>query len=350
VKEGHPAMRSAIDSPRTPAAPSISLVIPIRNEEVSLRPLIASIFGQTRPPDEVVLVDGGSVDRTVELARELMAADPRSRVVEAGPATPGRGRNIGIVAARHDWIALTDAGICLDVNWLERLVEAAGKDPSVRVVYGNYEPVRESYFEECAALVYVPPMRHRDNGWMRGPFIASCLIHREVWEAVGGFPDLRAAEDLIFMERVEERGFATAWAPGASVRWRLQPTLARTFRKFALYSKHNVWAGRQRYWHHGLARQYLVGFSFVAMAVAHSPWWLALPFLGLSARVFKSVWVRRESRGPLWALNPLRLAGVGVILVTIDLATFIGWSQALLSPPAGCPANPAFSGPSEPEA
>src|SRR5207244_861116 len=89
----------------------ISLVIPVRNEEQSLPLLVESIRAQTRPPDEIILVDGGSTDGTVALAGALTAADPRFRVIEAGDATPGRGRNVGIAAARHDWIALTDAGI-----------------------------------------------------------------------------------------------------------------------------------------------------------------------------------------------------------------------------------------------
>ena len=307
---------------------SVSLVVPARNEEATLGQLVDSIRGQTRPPDEVILVDGGSDDRTVFLARAYAQGDPRFRVVEAGDATPGQGRNVGIAAAAHDWIALTDAGIRLDAEWLERLAEVAEQDPSVRAVYGDYEPVRETFFERCAALAYVPAKQHRPGGPMRGPSIASALIHRDVWEAVGGFPDLRAAEDLIFMERIDEHRFMVGWAPGATVSWQIQPTLARTFRRFVLYSKHNVWAGRQRYWHHGIARQYLVGLPFVVLAFAHSPWWLVALLLGALTRVAKSIWVRREGRGLIWLLNPIQFAGVGVILAAIDLATFVGWVQA----------------------
>ncbi len=308
--------------------PGISLVVPVRDEEMSIGELIASISRQTLQPDEVVLVDGGSTDQTVALAEGLTAQDPRYRIVRAGEATPGRGRNVGFAAARHDWVALTDAGIRLDPAWLERLAEVVERDRSVRVVYGHYEPVRETFFEECAALAYVPAKHHRPGGLMRGPFIASALIHRDVWEAVGGFPDLRAAEDLVFMERIDGQKFHVGWAPGATVAWRLQSTLARTYRRFVLYSKHNVWAGRQRYWHHGIARQYLVALPFVILSFAHSPWWLGVPLLGALARVAKSLWVRREGRGLIWLLKPIQFAGVGVILAAIDLATFVGWLQA----------------------
>ena len=313
----------------------ISLVIPVRNEEESLARLVSSIRAQTRQPDEVVLVDGGSTDRTVELARELAAGDRRFRVVEAGEASPGRGRNVGAGEARHPWLAFTDAGIGLDPEWLERLVEQVAEDPQTDVVYGNYDPVTETFFERCAAVAYVAPRRpHGEGGALvRGHFIASSLMRREVWRRAGGFPDMRAAEDLIFMERVEAGGARTRWAPRANVRWQLQPTLARTFRRFALYSKHNVWAGRQRFWHYGIARQYALALPFVVLAIAHSAWWLLAPALGLAARAAKSVWRHREGRGLAWALNPAQLGCVVLVLLTVDLATFVGWAQALLTRP-----------------
>lgn len=319
---------------------SISLVIPVRNEEESLARLVASVRRQTRRPEEVLLVDGGSTDRTVELARELAAGGgPEFRVVEAGEATPGRGRNVGAQAARNPWIAFTDAGISLDPEWLERLAEKVLEDSSIEVVYGSFEPAARTFFERCAAVAYVTPKAARDGVPMRGPSIASSLVRRDVWRRAGGFPDMRAAEDLIFMERVAALGARTAWAPRATVSWQLQPTLARTFRKFALYSKHNVWAGRQRFWHYGVARQYAVALAFVALAFAHSTWWLVVPALGLAARAARSILRHREGRPLVWALNPLQFLCVAAVIVTVDLATFAGWAQALLTRPAAVRAS-----------
>jgi glycosyltransferase involved in cell wall biosynthesis len=309
----------------------VSLVVPVRDEAETIHELLASIGAQTRPPDEVLIVDGGSRDDTPARVREAARRDSSLRLVEAGEATPGRGRNVGIEAARHEWVALTDAGNRLEPDWLERLLEVVRRDPAVDVVYGNYEPVTETFFERCAALTYPPPKQARPGGRMRGPFIASSLLRREVWRAVGGFPDLRAAEDLMFMEAVEQKGFRVAWAPRATVWWRLRPDWPSTFRKFVLYSRHNVWAGRERFWHYGIARQYAVAFVFVALAVLHSAWWLlALP-LWLLARTGKSILTRREGRSLLWALNPARFFGVLALILTIDAATFVGWAQALLT-------------------
>lgn len=310
--------------------PSVSLVTPIRNEEESLWSLIESIEGQTIKPAEVVLVDGGSEDGTIALARELIAGRSGYRLIEAGNATPGRGRNVGINAVVHEWIALTDAGIRLDPDWLASLVQVIRENPSLDVVYGNYEPVTDTFFTRCAALVYVPPKQQRPGGLMRGSFIASALFRKRVWASVGGFPDLRAAEDLMFMRQVERQGFNIGYAPGATVWWQLRPDLSSTFRKFVLYSRHNVLAGQQRYWHYGLVRYYLLSLPFIIAGLWHSYWWLLVPLLIFLMRVAKNIFVRRENRGLLWLLNPAQFAMVALIQATVELATFIGWGQALL--------------------
>ena len=85
---------------------------------------------------------------------------------------------------------------------------------------------------------------------------------------------LAARVDFIFMERAAEGGARVGWAL-ATVWWQLQPTLGCTFRKFVLYSKHNVWAGRRADWHYGKARTYLTAPAGVGLAVAHRPAWIA---------------------------------------------------------------------------
>jgi glycosyltransferase involved in cell wall biosynthesis len=318
----------------------VSVVIPVRNEETALPELIDSLRAQTSAPAEIVIVDGGSNDQTVARARSLTAADDRFRVVEAGEATPGRGRNVGISAASHDLIALSDAGNRLEPQWLERLLAVIQTDPTVAFVYGNFEPIVDSFFTRCASLAYIPPKQARPGGLIRGPFIASSLVRRDVWRQVGGFPDLRAAEDLMFMETIERQGHKVGWAPQATAWWHMQPTLRRTYKRFVLYSRYNVWAGRQRFWHYGIARQYLLVLVFLVLALVHTPWWLGFIALGLAARVAKRIWGRRrEGPGLGWLFNPFQFLGVALIILTVDLATFVGWAQALWQRPA-IAANP----------
>jgi glycosyltransferase involved in cell wall biosynthesis len=312
----------------------VSLVVPVKNEADSIERLMASVAGQTRRPDEMIIVDGGSKDGTPEIVEEWMKRRSLSdwgRLVRVDEATPGKGRNIGVANAKYEWIAFTDAGIRVEEHWLEQLIEAAERDDRVDVVYGSCEPEAGAFFERCAALAYIAPKRLRGGLWMRGPAIHSSFFRREVWEGVGGFPDLRAAEDLIFMEAVEREGYKIAWAPQAVVWWRLPSGFGSVYRRFALYSLHNVRIGRQYDWHYGVARQYAVWTAFVILGFVLSGWFWLAPLMGYGARVAKGIWARREGRGMFWAANPARFAMVAAILLTIDAATFAGWWNAILN-------------------
>jgi glycosyltransferase involved in cell wall biosynthesis len=306
------------------------LVVPVRDESATIRSLLRCIEAQSRPPDEVILVDGGSIDRTPDIIREATVGDDRFRLLEIGPATPGRGRNEGIRAAAHDWVALTDAGVELDRNWLARLLVVAEQDPNADVVYGAFRPSRGSIFERLADIAYVSPLESSGVGPVRSRSIASALLRRQAWADAGEFPDLRAAEDRIFMRRLDEIGCRTAVAPEAVVLWQLQPSLGATFRRFRRYSTVNVIAGEQRTWHHGIARQYVVALVVAGFAALFGRRWAGVVLgVGGAARVGWTTWRRREGRGILWALNPARMAGVGGVLAVTDAATFAGWYDAI---------------------
>jgi glycosyltransferase involved in cell wall biosynthesis len=307
----------------------VTLVVPLRDEARSVTALIRSIAAQTRPPDAVVFVDAGSEDRTPAIVSEVCAAHPSWFLIDAGPATPGRARNVGIGRVETEWVALTDAGIELDRYWLDRLVRMAVADSKVEVVWGQYEPAPDGWFCACAALAYVPSPTGGGDGPVRDPFVASCLLRRQVWERVGRFPDLRAAEDRIFMRRVQEMGIRTAVAPEAIAWWHLRPGFRTTFARFRTYSEVNVRAGEQRYWHHNLARMYLIALPFILLSAFRRRPWALVPLCGAAVRVERSIWRAREGRGVRWAANPARFATVAAIVATVDAATFIGWWDAV---------------------
>ncbi|PYS29091.1 MAG: hypothetical protein DMF75_17840 [Acidobacteria bacterium] len=80
----------------------VSLVIPVRDEAASIEKLLASIAAQTRKPDELVIVDGGSKDGTLKILHEARVNNPKLRVIEASKASAGLGRNIGIANANRN--------------------------------------------------------------------------------------------------------------------------------------------------------------------------------------------------------------------------------------------------------
>lgn len=313
----------------------VSVVVPVRDEEHSIRELLDSLLRQTRPPDQIVITDGGSVDATPQIIEEYVLRGAPVRLLRAGPALPGRGRNLGAAAAQFEWLAFTDAGIRVNGDWLESLVARAAQDSSIDIVYGSWEPVTDTFFKECAAIAYVPPPSLREGIVVRPRFIASTLLRREAWASVHGFPeDLRSAEDLIFMDRLEEAGYKAVFEPRAQVRWDLRPTLGATFKRFLVYSRNNIRAGLWRQWQATILFRYAVLLSLIVLALIVDPRWVWVPVLAwlsmLAARAVVSIRRNRQCYPASFGRNVLRACMLMPLLAALDLAAIIGSAQWLL--------------------
>jgi glycosyltransferase involved in cell wall biosynthesis len=313
----------------------VSIVVPVRDEERSIRELLDSLLAQTRPPDEIVITDGGSVDATPQIIEEYIRNGAPVRLIRAGAALPGRGRNLGAAQASHEWIAFTDAGIRLANNWLEILIARAEADDSIDVVYGSWSPVTNTFFKQCAAIAYVPPPSSRNGTITRPRFIASTLLRREAWQKVKGFPeDLRSAEDLLFMDRVENAGYRFVFEPRAQVQWDLRPTLWSTFKRFVVYSRNNIRAGLFRQWQSTILMRYGILAALALAALIIEPRWIWLMIgawlLMLVARAAVSIRRNRVCYPASFVQNLARGAMVMSLLAVLDAAAIIGSLQWLL--------------------
>ena len=125
--------------------PGCSLVIRAYNEAAHIGRLIEGLSRQTLHDLEVILVDSGSTDATVELA-----ASAGAQVVHIPPAefTFGRSLNLGLAAANCDLVAIASAHVYpVYPDWLERLLEPFS-DPQVVLTYGKQRAPASSYFSE----------------------------------------------------------------------------------------------------------------------------------------------------------------------------------------------------------
>ena len=313
----------------------VSVVVPVRDEERSIRELLDSLLAQTRPPDEIVITDGGSTDATQQIIEDYIHRGAPVRLIRAGAALPGRGRNLGAAQASFEWLAFTDAGIRLANNWLEALVMKAETSNAIDVVYGSWEPVTDSFFKQCAAIAYVPPPALREGEFVRPRFIASTLLRRAAWQAVNGFPeDLRSAEDLLFMDRLEHAGYQCAYEPRAQVYWDLRPTFWSTFKRFVIYSRNNIRAGLFRQWQSTILVRYGVLALLLVVVLIVAPSWAWFPIgawlLMLGARAAVSIKRNRICYPASLFQNLLRGATVMSLLAVLDAAAILGCVQWLL--------------------
>ena len=114
---------------------SISIVIPVLNEENHISPCLDSILSQTRRHIEVIVVDNGSTDRTVELVEKFAKMDNRVRLIREDKKGIVIAKNRGIKEASGEVVDFTDADCVAVVSWLGSLVKHF-EDPSVGSVGG----------------------------------------------------------------------------------------------------------------------------------------------------------------------------------------------------------------------
>jgi len=114
-------------------AGTTAAIIPVFNGERFLGAAIESALGQTRAPEEIIVIDDGSTDRSAQIARGFAEV----RLVQQANAGPAAARNAGIVIAESEYIALLDADDLWPENRMAIMAGILDRDPDVGGVVGR---------------------------------------------------------------------------------------------------------------------------------------------------------------------------------------------------------------------
>ena len=225
----------------------ISLVATVLNEGGNIHHLFDSILWQTRPPDEVVIVDGGSSDDTVAIIQGYQDKLPLRLLIEEG-CNISQGRNRAIAAAAGDIIAVTDAGVRLSEDWLEKITAPLLADPQLNVVGGFFHADPQSPFEIALGAATLPLESEIDVDRFL-PSSRSIAFRKAAALQIGLYPEwLDFCEDLIFDLRLLRAAGPLTFESAALVYFRPRTTLRKFFRQYFLYArgdgKANLWFKR----------------------------------------------------------------------------------------------------------
>jgi glycosyltransferase involved in cell wall biosynthesis len=268
----------------------ISLIATVLNEGDSLHRLLTSIAAQTRPPDEIIFVDGGSRDHTISILESYQDRLPIRILAEPG-CNISAGRNRAIAAAQGDIIAGTDAGVSLAPDWLQRLTQPLLDNPQMQVSSGFFEADPHTVFEAAMGAT-VLPLRDEINPATFLPSSRSVAFRKQAWEAIGGYPEwLDYSEDLVFDLRLKQHFAPFAFAPDALVYFRPRGSLPSYFKQYYQYARGD---GKADLWRKRHAVRYL---TYLVAA--------PLIFL-LGARVQPLLWLLYLPAAAVYLYQPYR--------------------------------------------
>ncbi|MEA3275693.1 MAG: glycosyltransferase, partial [Pseudomonadota bacterium] len=205
-------------SPRTIR---VSLIATVLNEAENVERWVKSIARQSRPPDELIVVDGGSSDETVEgLLRESQGLPFEVRILRQPGSNIAQGRNVALRQAGHPFVAVTDAGCELTPRWLEQLVAPFELDEKVDGVIGWCQIHPDSSWGQRHSWLLLPALEATDPKRLL-PSSRSFAFRKALGLRLGGYPEhlTKWGEDTLFCLNLTGLGTRWAFAPEAVTLW-----------------------------------------------------------------------------------------------------------------------------------
>jgi glycosyltransferase involved in cell wall biosynthesis len=208
-------------------APLVSVVIPAFNAIRTLGDCLKSIQSQTFKDFEAVIIDDGSTDETVAIARDFCAKDSRFKLIAQANEGCSVARNSGIARSQSEWIAFQDADDFWFPEKLARQIELTQTDPRANFIFTNllfWDGERDLH------PAYPPDKPLPEGDTIRRLIFAdlyatnTVLVRRETLSQVGPFdPKLRLSQDWDLWLRIGEQGLRARGVREPMARYRRWP-------------------------------------------------------------------------------------------------------------------------------
>ncbi len=213
----------------------VCICITVKDEEKWIGKLLDSLLVQTKKANEIVIVDGGSIDKTVEIIKHYQKKNKEIKLlIEKGGIA--HGRNTAIEIAKYPIIVQVDAGCIAKPDWLEKLIRpfelshprgvkahpwgVCMDSSGVGVVAGFYIMPASSFLQKAQNL-YLGIHSKRFDPATFLPSARSVAFKKEVWEKIGGYDGSleKGGEDTKFFISCVKNKIRIARVGDAKVVW-----------------------------------------------------------------------------------------------------------------------------------
>jgi glycosyltransferase involved in cell wall biosynthesis len=228
---GDPAPEGEREAEREHAAPSrdggatVTVIVPAYNAEAYLDAALAGVAAQSRRPDEVVVLDDASTDRTAAVAKQWADILPLVVVERLENRGLGAARRMAIERSSGELVALLDA----DDFWLPDHLEVmlrAHRGPGWIVTPNHYRWVPGVLLGDVPSSESqpLPPVDEQRFAILRANFLSyGCLFTRADYDAAGGFSEMRSSEDWDMWVRMIRRGCRVVRPDTVTLMYRKRP-------------------------------------------------------------------------------------------------------------------------------
>jgi glycosyltransferase involved in cell wall biosynthesis len=202
----------------------ISVIVPCYNQGIYLKETIQSALASTYRPLEIIIIDDGSTDDSLELARVLEAQHPEVRVLNQANAGVTKARNMGIAKAQGEYILPLDGDDLISATYIEKGIAVLSMRPEVKVVYCQAEKFSDSGRKPWKLKPFSLQQLAKDN-----MIFVSALFRKADALEVGGFSeDMQLGrEDWEFWIKLLKNGGEVVQLPEVGFFYRLTPNSKR---------------------------------------------------------------------------------------------------------------------------
>lgn len=181
----------------------VSVVVPCYNGEAYLERTLQSALEQTLPPREIIVVDDGSTDDSAGVVGRFGSL---VRLIRQDNAGESRARNVGMMAAVHDWVALLDADDVWEPTKLERQAEVCLSQPDLVCSHTWFSDLHGEEVRTAELPLHMqPPVYDLPNVLLNFLVFPSSAVIRRA--ARVDFPEwTKAGEDALFFAELSRRG------------------------------------------------------------------------------------------------------------------------------------------------